>query len=83
MEGRVSESGSTHLKATNKARLRAVLGGLVSIVGSATSSDRLLATIDLSQSTIFTCKEHDIKKKNVLQYKNNLIEHNKHKYVQL
>ncbi|MFS7938310.1 hypothetical protein Hanom_Chr05g00438101 [Helianthus anomalus] len=49
-----SESGSTHLKAVKSARLSAVLDGLVPMLGSTTSSDRLFPTIILSQSTRFT-----------------------------
>jgi hypothetical protein len=53
---------STHLRAVKSARFRALVEGRVSIVGSTTSSERLLATIIFSQSTRFTYKwlEYDI-----------------------
>lgn len=55
--GLFSESGSTHLNAVKRARLRALVEGLVSMLGSNTSSERLNPTIILSQSTKFTCKK--------------------------
>lgn len=58
--GLFSESGSTHLKAVRSARLRTLVEGRVSMVGSTTSSERLLATIIFNQSTRFTCKRHKI-----------------------
>lgn len=58
--GLFSESGSTHLNAVRRARLRALVDGLVSIVGSTTSSERLLATIIFNHSTRFTWKMHPI-----------------------
>ena len=67
--GLFSESGSTHLKAVKRARLRALVDGLASIFGSTTSSDRLLPTIIFSQSTRFTCKycnSHHIKRQNLI-----------------
>jgi len=55
--GLFSESGSTHLKAVKRDRFRALVDGLVSIMGSTTSSERLHPTIILSQSTKFTFKK--------------------------
>lgn len=52
--GLFSASRSTHLKAVKRARLRALVDGLVAIFGSKTSSERLLPTFILSQSTRFT-----------------------------
>jgi len=52
--GLFSASGSTHLRAVKRARLRALVDGLVSMLGSNTSSERRKPTIILSQSTKFT-----------------------------
>jgi hypothetical protein len=52
--GLFSESGSTHLKAVKRDRFRALVDGLVSILGSTTSSERLHPTIIFNQSTKFT-----------------------------
>ena len=57
--GLFSGSGSTHLKAIKSARLSTRVDGLVSILGSTTSSERLLPTIILSQSTRFTYNHHE------------------------
>lgn len=58
--GLLSESGSTHLRAVRSALLRALVGGLVSIFGSTTSSERLLPTIIFNQSTRFTCNKKSL-----------------------
>lgn len=52
--GLFSESGSTHLNAVKRARFSALVEGLVSMLGSTTSSDLLLPTIIFNQSTRFT-----------------------------
>jgi len=52
--GLFSESGSTHLKAVNRARFKALVDGFTSMLGSTTSSDLLFPTIIFSQSTRFT-----------------------------
>lgn len=54
--GLFSASGSTHLRAVKRARLRALVDGLVSMLGSNTSSERRKPTIIFSQSTKFTYK---------------------------
>lgn len=53
--GLLSESRSTHLNATKRTFLRALEVGLITMLGSTTSSERRLAIIHLSQSTRFTC----------------------------
>jgi len=56
--GRFRASGSTHLKATSRERLSAREVGFNSMLGSATSSERLLPTICFNQSTRFICRKN-------------------------
>ena len=54
MLGLFSAFKSIHLRAVKRARFSSFVEGLLSRFGSTTSSERLLATIILSQSTRFT-----------------------------
>ncbi len=56
--GRFRASGSTHLKATSRERLSTREVGFNSMLGSATSSERLLPTICFNQSTRFICTKN-------------------------
>ncbi|KAF7844582.1 putative serine/threonine-protein kinase [Senna tora] len=51
-------SGSTHRRATNRARLRAFEDGISESLGSTTSSDFRFPTIVFNHSTKFTCNNH-------------------------